>query len=75
VGFRWFVQLEAERLKLSGWVTNRDDGDVEGEVEGDTVAVEEMLKLLRRGPHSAQVSALKIEPRAALKIKTPFEIR
>jgi len=29
VGFRWFVQYEAARIGLRGWVRNTDDGDVE----------------------------------------------
>ena len=29
VGFRWFVQREAARLGLDGWVANRSDGSVE----------------------------------------------
>lgn len=26
VGFRYFVQMEADRHKIAGWVKNRDDG-------------------------------------------------
>ena len=40
VGFRWFVKAEARPLGLTGWVRNREDGAVEGEVEGRDDAVE-----------------------------------
>ena len=29
VGYRWFVQREAARLGLQGWVANQLDGSVE----------------------------------------------
>ena len=29
VGFRWFVQYEAARIGLRGWVRNTEDGEVE----------------------------------------------
>ena len=28
VGFRWFTSMTAARLNLTGWVRNREDGDV-----------------------------------------------
>jgi len=58
VGFRDWMIVRAQALGLSGWVRNRADGGVEALVAGDTDAVEEMMRLCRRGPRMAQVSSI-----------------
>lgn len=56
VGFRFFVQHAANRLKLSGYVRNLPDGRrVEVEVEGPRPALEALLDELREGPPGAHV--------------------
>ena len=50
VGFRWFVRAEARPLGLTGWVRNRTDGAVEGEVEGRDDAIEALIPCLEVGP-------------------------
>lgn len=58
VGFRYFVQENAYRLNLKGWVRNRRNGKVEVEVEGNQVVLEKFLQELHQGPRSAVVSAV-----------------
>ncbi|MBS0558459.1 MAG: acylphosphatase [Proteobacteria bacterium] len=58
VGYRAWMKRQAERLGVSGWVRNRADGSVEALVAGDAAAVEELLRLCRRGPALAQVSSI-----------------
>ncbi|HOX20854.1 MAG TPA: acylphosphatase [Gemmatimonadales bacterium] len=60
VGFRWFVKAEARPLGLTGWVRNREDGAVEGEVEGRDDALEALIPCLEEGPSSAIVTNVKI---------------
>ena len=60
VGFRWFVKAEARPLGLTGWVRNREDGAVEGEVEGRDDAVEALVPCLEEGPSSAIVTNVDI---------------
>lgn len=67
VGFRWFVQLRAEELGLSGWVRNRPDGSVEVAVAGDDSALDRLEAALREGPPHARVSAVERE-------ETPLEV-
>jgi acylphosphatase len=55
VGFRWFTQHEAAALGLAGWVANRDDGSVQGEVFGSAEDVTRFLAAVRQGPASSQV--------------------
>ena len=58
VGYRDWMVAEAGRLGVDGWVRNRADGSVEALVYGDTAAVEELLRLCRRGPRMAAVSRI-----------------
>lgn len=58
VGYRAFVEDEAHRLGLRGWVRNRRDGSVEAVFAGPRSEVEAAIEACRRGPFSAQVSGL-----------------
>ena len=58
VGFRPWMVEKARALGVSGWVRNRIDGSVEALVAGDTAAVEELLRLCRRGPRMAEVVSI-----------------
>ena len=55
VGFRWFVWREAERLGLGGFVRNLRDGSVEVIAAGPPAALEELERVLERGPVQARV--------------------
>jgi acylphosphatase len=55
VGFRYFVQKEAVRLGLRGWVRNLDDGRVEALAEGSSAQLAELEGALHRGPRWAEV--------------------
>jgi len=66
VGFRAFVEREAERHGLDGWVRNRRDGGVEAVVSGPAASVDAMVAACRQGPANARVDMLKaIEEPAA----------
>lgn len=62
VGFRWFTCAAAARLDLTGWVRNREDGDVEMEVQGDEGPVEEFVQAVSRGPRYAIVEDMERHP-------------
>jgi acylphosphatase len=55
VGFRAFVQLEAEGLGIRGWVRNRLNGDVEALLAGTARHVDSLIETCRRGPAQARV--------------------
>jgi len=56
VGFRWWVRSLADRMGLSGWVQNgSDERSVELVAEGPSSALDELERLLRRGPDGANV--------------------
>ncbi len=61
VGFRYYVHRHAVQLGLKGYAKNQYDGSVEIEVEGDRSAIEELIRLVKVGPRSAQVTDMKLE--------------
>jgi acylphosphatase len=61
VGFRAFVEREADRRDLVGWVRNRRDGSVEAVLSGDEAKVAAMLDACRRGPPVGQVENVAVE--------------
>ncbi len=58
VGYRAWMVRTASRMGVAGWVRNRGDGSVEALVEGETAAVEELLRACRRGPAGASVTLI-----------------
>ena len=58
VGYRAFVQDQALRLELDGWVRNRRDGAVEAVFAGPEEAVAAALAACHRGPPGARVDAV-----------------
>ena len=55
VGFRYFVQRNAGRLGLRGWVRNNDDGTVEVVAEGGRPELDQLKRALEEGPRMARV--------------------
>ncbi|MBI5362751.1 MAG: acylphosphatase [Planctomycetes bacterium] len=62
VGFRHATRGAALRCRLAGWVRNRADGRVEVWAEGAEEDVEAFVAWLRRGPPTASVTELAVEP-------------
>jgi acylphosphatase len=74
VGFRYFAHRQAREQELAGWVRNREDGAVEGEVVGSPAAIERFLAALRRGPSSARVGELDATPLSVVPEARGFRI-
>lgn len=62
VGFRAFVEREAEALRLDGWVRNRRDGTVEAVFAGDETEIQHILMELNAGPPAAAVTDVRPGP-------------
>jgi acylphosphatase len=58
VGYRAWVDHEARRLGLHGWVRNRRDGSVEAVFAGEEKIVTDMIASCRRGPPSSRVDGV-----------------
>ena len=58
VGFRWWVQSQAEALGVVGWVMNADDErSLELVAEGDGEALDELARRVEIGPPGARVDS------------------
>lgn len=60
VFFRQSTKEEAEKLKLKGWVKNREDGGVEAIFEGEREKIEKMLEWMKKGPPLARVEKVNV---------------
>jgi acylphosphatase len=64
VGFRFFTQRAAEKLRVSGFVRNLWDGRVEVFAMGTPQQHGELRRLLERGPVGSEVTEVQEEPTA-----------
>lgn len=62
VWFRDSTRREAERLGVAGWARNRADGTVEIVAEGESAAVEALVRYCSQGPPSARVDEIRVTP-------------
>ena len=76
VGFRAFVEHEALKRHLGGWVRNRRDGTVEAVFSGEVAAVAAAVEACRYGPMSGRVDALYEDDGSAddLKLLRPGDV-
>jgi len=62
VGFRWNTQQQADRMQITGWVRNLDDGRVEVVADSEKEEVlTRFLSWLRHGPRGAEVTGVDYE--------------
>jgi acylphosphatase len=61
VGFRNFVEGQARKAKVTGFVRNLADGRVEAVVEGPMEAVQAVVEEMKHGPRSARVEKFEVK--------------
>ena len=74
VGFRWFVEAEAHRLGIAGWVRNNADGSVEVLAQGSSEQLAALHARLRQGPRSARVDDVEVIAAKPISGLTTFRI-
>lgn len=60
VSFRHYTRLEAQRLRLAGWVANHPDGTVRAVAEGSEGSLQRFVSYLHQGPPMARVTAVDV---------------
>ena len=60
VGFRYFVQENANRYGINGYVKNMPGGNVEVDAEGDQEKLDKFIDKCRQGPPQASVDLFQI---------------
>jgi len=74
VGFRWWLKMEAEKRRIYGFVKNRTEDEVEAVLLGEDKNVDELIKLVRKGPSSARVENLNIQNYQKEYLRKSFDI-
>jgi acylphosphatase len=75
VGFRWYVVDMARELRLTGWVKNRADGNVELAAAGEREALARLEAAVTAGPPGARVEEVrKLGGVPADSLRSPFGI-
>lgn len=75
VFYRSNTRRRALGLGLKGWVRNLPDGRVEVVVEGEEDQVDRLMQWCRRGPPSALVTDLDVEPETPTGEFKTFRVR
>ena len=60
VGFRFFTQLTATNLKLTGWCRNLYDGRVEIEIQGPEEILNKFISSLKKGNNFSRVDEMTV---------------
>jgi acylphosphatase len=74
VFYRFWAKEEAEKLGLTGWVRNTEDGKVEAVFQGKKEKVEKMIEKCHKGSHLADVKNLDINWEELNNNFTNFEV-
>jgi len=74
VGFRYWLQREAEEKNIFGWVKNKIEGDVEALIIGNEKEVNDLINLCEQGPLSSNVDHVKVIKYKKDYLKKSFDI-
>jgi acylphosphatase len=74
VGYRYFAERAAAQVGVTGYVRNRDDGDVEVYAVGTAPQLSRFSAMLRQGPRWSDVRGVD-EQEAAVQNHPSFEIK
>lgn len=61
VGFRFYTSRKADELNISGWITNRIDGSVEIDAQGEDENIDKFIEWTKSGPSHARVDEINIK--------------
>jgi len=74
VGFRYWLYEKAIKKNIHGWVKNTIQGQVEVLLIGNDEDVNELIKQCGKGPHSSNVTQVKIQDYKEEYLKKTFDI-
>ena len=74
VGFRHWLYMKATEKKIRGWVKNKITGEVEALLIGNDEDVNVIIKQCEKGPHSSNVTQVKIQDYKQEYSKKSFDI-
>ena len=74
VGFRWYVEREAQLIGVAGWVRNLEDGGVEVMAAGSGAQLAALYEKLEKGPRAARVDRVEVEDAAPMNGYKIFQV-
>ena len=74
VGFRYWLYEKAIKKNIRGWVKNKIQGQVEALLIGADENVNDLIKQCKKGPHSSNVTQVKIQDYKQEYSKKSFDI-
>ena len=74
VGYRYWLYQKAIKKNIRGWVKNKITGEVEALLIGNDKDVNEVIKQCEKGPHSSNVTQVKIQDYKQEYSKKSFDI-
>ena len=74
VGYRYWLYQKAIKKNIRGWVKNTIQGQVEALLIGADENVNDLIKQCKKGPHSSNVTQVKIQDYKQEYLKKTFDI-
>lgn len=75
VGFRYFVRASAGSLGLKGYVRNLPSGKVEVICSGDSLSINKLISLCKKGPSMSDIKDVRVEEIECSERYKSFEVR
>lgn len=75
VSFRASTQVQAQKLGVTGWVRNLQDGRVEAVLQGPKAKVDELIRWCHTGPPSAKVEKVDVAWEPGAEEFSGFDVR
>ena len=73
VGCRFYCQMNATSLSLTGWVRNLDNGMVELEVQGDEKSVDKYISIISKGNRFIRIDDYSIKKKDIVSNERSFK--
>lgn len=75
VGFRYYCQMNASSLNLTGWVHNMSNGMVEIEVQGNENLLLKFISIINKGNYFIRVTSLSKKEIDVITDESKFRIK
>ncbi len=75
VGFRYFCQMTAYNLNITGWIHNMSNGMVEMEIQGTGNTIQNFISLIKKGNYFIRITSLSQKEIEVIPGETAFTIK
>lgn len=75
VGFRFFTQLTATNLNLTGWCKNLYDGKVQIEIQGSEDTLNKFVSLLKKGNNFSRIDEIIVDKIPIIETEKKYSVK